>query len=129
MVAHHSKVRNFCREGVIGNCAAGVGESIEKTGFSGVRKADKTDIGDDQEFNPDSERHALLSRLGISGSLVGGRTEVPVAPPAPSASEKDVSLMVRQIHEHFTAFGILENRSRRNGNDDIHAVSSVFTGG
>src|SRR5690606_37949921 len=57
--------------------------------FAGIWEAYKAHIGKNFQFQGDVGLFSRNARLGISGSLVGGRLEMPIATPSHSAFEYD----------------------------------------
>ena len=60
-----AEVRLECGKGIVCHLALGVGKLVQQTGLAHVRQADKADVGDKFQLQPERERLAGKPGLGL----------------------------------------------------------------
>jgi hypothetical protein len=87
-----AEVRLDRGEGVIGDLGAGGGDARDEGGFSGVRKADQTDIGEQFQLEAQALFLAGAAGLVLGRGLVSGGGAARVAASAAAAARDQVAL-------------------------------------
>ena len=110
-------------EGIVGNLGSRGGDGGEEGGLAGVGESDEADVSEEFEFEDDGFFDGGFAGLGVARGAVCGGGEVPVAEAsAASAQEFHFLAVVLDFAEEFAGFGVKDDCSAGNVDDDVVAV-------
>ena len=125
-VRHHTQRRDDGRKGVIGNLGTRRGDLADQRRFTGVGQPQQPHIGHQFQFQAQLAFLPLFARLGKARGLVGstGKTGITLTSPAP-LQQDDSQVVFIHICQHISCFGIRDDRSNRNLDDQILTTGAV----
>ncbi len=90
LVMDNAKLRVQRRERIVAHLGMRVGEFVDKGRLSGIGQADKADVGEQLETQPDPHLLARLAGLMLARGTIGRRLVAGVAaPPQPAFQQRD----------------------------------------
>ncbi len=107
-------------KGIIGNFGADGRNLGNEGGFSRIGVADNAHIGHQFQFQAEPSGFPRLAGFGVAGSLMGRGGKTGIAPsPQPSPGDNKGFSLFGKIVEDFSACGIADDCSYRNGKDEV----------
>jgi hypothetical protein len=115
----------------------GPGDATKKSRFSRIRKAQKTNLGHDLEFETEGDLHGRLAWLGKIGSLSCGGCEMNITPASPSTGSRHKKLAFgHDVGQQISCLGIKNLCPQGNEEDEVLPIltmlllsATVFAGG
>ena len=121
----HAQIRMQRCKRIIGNLRSRLGHNRQKSRFSRIRHADKPDVGNHFQPQPDPAFFARPARFGITRRLIDRRLELRIAAAAVAAFGNHIKLTGLNHVDNYR-FAVIGNNLRpdRNLDDNVVAFGS-----